>query len=217
MSTKTWKFIAEERLRLAAYGKTLTAKQWRTASLCEGWTVADVYAHLVLESRYKSYEVLPSLIKGRGNIHSMMDTLARKYAKRMSQIELTKLLKEDAKLKLAPAFVSPLEVLIDLVIHSADIKLALGEEWEVSPEIMHHILAEWHPSQLRFGTITNKIRRRMKKLHWTAEDYEWSAGQKGWPNITGSSQFLIFAISGRGHALEYLRGDGVKELRKRLG
>ena len=216
MHTKTWKLVADERIRLAAYGKTLTAKQWKSASLCEGWSIADVYAHLVLESRYKAYEVLPSLIKGRGNVHNMMDSLARKYAKALSQIELTQRLKDDAAVKIAPAFVSPLEVLIDLVIHSADIKLALGEDWEVAPEVMQHILSEWHPSQLRFGTITNKIRRRMKKLHWTAEDYEWSAGKKGLPTVKGSGQFLIFAIAGRGYALDYLRGDGVDIVRKRL-
>ena len=216
MNEKTWKLVSDERLRLASYGKTLTARQWKTASLCEGWNIADVYAHLVLESRYKSYEVLPSLIKGRGNIHTMMDALARKYAVRMSQIELTQMLKDDANAKIAPVLVSPLEVLIDLVIHSADIKLALREDWEVAPEIMEHILSKWHPSQFRFGTITNRIRRRMKKLHWTAEDYEWSVGQKGWPKISGSGKFLIFAISGREHALQYLSGNGLKELRQRV-
>jgi uncharacterized protein (TIGR03083 family) len=140
MNDKTWKLIATERKQLALYGKKLTAKQWRADSLCEGWSIADVYAHLILESRYKAYEVLPSLVRGRGNIHSMMDSLARKYGKAKSQTELTQTLEDDAKLRLSPKFVSPLEVLIDLVIHSADIKLALGEKWEVEPEVMKHIL-----------------------------------------------------------------------------
>jgi len=213
---KTWSLVAKERQLLADYGKSLTQKQWDSPSLCEGWNVSDVYAHLILESRYKVYEALPGLVRGRGNVHSMMDQLARKYGKAMSQAQLVQRLKDDSGLKITPTFVSPLEVLIDLVIHSADIKLALGDDWEVDPEIMKHILSEWHPSQLRFGTITNKIRKRMKELHWTAEDYAWSFGEKGLPTVKGSGQFLIFAIAGRGYALEYLRGDGVEIMRKRL-
>lgn len=213
---KTWSLIAKERLRLAQYGKMLTTEQWNEPSLCEGWKISDVYAHLILESRYKAYEALPGLIRGRGNIHSMMDQLARKYGKAMPQEELVMQLKADADLKAVPKLVSPLEVLIDTVIHTADIKLALGDTWGVDPEVMQHILAEWHPSQLRFGTVTNRIRKRMKGLHWTAEDFEWSAGEKGKPTVKGSGQFLIFAIAGRGHALEYLRGNGVEIMRQRL-
>lgn len=216
MNEKTWKFIAAERKQLAVYGKRLNSKQWESPSLREGWKISDVYAHLVLESRYKAYEVLPGLVRGRGNIHTMMDSLARKYAKAKTQAELTALLEADATLRLSPKFVSPLEVLIDLVIHGADIKLALGEKWEVEPDIMKHILDNWHPSQTRFGTITNRIRRRMKGLHWTAEDFDWSVGKIGHPKISGRGQFLIFAIAGRGLALEYVDGDGVEIMRKRL-
>lgn len=216
MNDQTWELIAAERKKLAAYGKHLTSKQWEAPSLCEGWNIADVYAHLVLESRYKAYEVLPSLVRGRGNIHNMMDSLARKYGKAKTQAQLTALLEGDAKLRLSPQLVSPLEVLIDIVIHSADIKLALGEKWEVEPEVMKHILTKWHPSQTRFGTITNRIRRRMKGLHWTAEDFDWSVGKSGQPKISGRGQFLIFAIAGRGLALEYVDGDGVEIMQKRL-
>ena len=216
-TAQTWKFVAQERLRLAEYGKTLTEKQWNSPSLCEGWTVADVYAHLILESRYKAYEVLPGLIRGRGNMHSMMDQLARKYSTAMTRPQMLERLKDDATVKVAPAFISPLEVLIDLVIHSADIKLALGDDWQVEPEIMKHLLAHWHPSQLRFGTITNKIRKRMKKLHWTAEDFEWSAGKPSMPSVEGKGQFLILAIAGRGIAIDKLGGSGVGKLAKRLG
>ena len=146
----------------------------------------------------------------------MMDTLARKYGKAKTQSQLTDLLEADANLKLSPKFVSPLEVLIDLVIHSADIKLALEETWQVEPEVMKHILANWHPSQTRFGTIANRIRRRMKGLHWTADDFDWSVGKSEHPNISGRGQFLIFAIAGRGLALEFVDGDGVEIMRKRL-
>ena len=216
MQALTWALVAKERRSLADYGEALTEKQWVAPSLCEGWKISDVYAHLVLESRYKAYEVLPSLVRGRGNIHSMMDQLARKYANTMSQKQLVKRLGEDANLKLSPRFVSPLEVLIDLVIHGADIKLALGDGWQVQPEVMKHILDNWHPSQLRFGTITNRIRRRMKGLHWKAEDFAWSSGKEAWPSISGSGQFLIFAIAGRGHALKYLHGEGVAAMKERI-
>ena len=40
--------VAAERLRLAEDLESLTPAQWATPSLCAGWTVHDVVAHLTL-------------------------------------------------------------------------------------------------------------------------------------------------------------------------
>ncbi len=43
-----WQTIDEERLSLADLFGSLSADEWETASLCTGWRVRDVAAHLTL-------------------------------------------------------------------------------------------------------------------------------------------------------------------------
>jgi uncharacterized protein (TIGR03083 family) len=41
-----WALIRSERHALVDYLETLTPAEWSTPSLCQGWTVQDVAAHL---------------------------------------------------------------------------------------------------------------------------------------------------------------------------
>jgi uncharacterized protein (TIGR03083 family) len=43
-----WRAIDDERSRLADLMEGLSDAEWRTPSLCAGWTVRDVAAHLTL-------------------------------------------------------------------------------------------------------------------------------------------------------------------------
>jgi len=45
--TDVWPLVHAERHALVDDLSRLTDEQWRTPSLCEGWTVHDVAAHLV--------------------------------------------------------------------------------------------------------------------------------------------------------------------------
>src|SRR6478752_7549995 len=47
MPSSTWDLIHAERRRLINDLEPLTAEQWRTESLCAGWDVHQVLAHLV--------------------------------------------------------------------------------------------------------------------------------------------------------------------------
>lgn len=47
MPTTPMRLAHDERNDLADLLETLTPQQWATASLCEGWTVRDVVAHVV--------------------------------------------------------------------------------------------------------------------------------------------------------------------------
>ena len=41
-----WRTIDEQRTSLAGLLETLSPQQWAAASLCEGWKVRDVAAHV---------------------------------------------------------------------------------------------------------------------------------------------------------------------------
>ena len=44
--TQIWAYIDEQRADLADFLDTLSAEQWETPSLCPGWTVREVAAHI---------------------------------------------------------------------------------------------------------------------------------------------------------------------------
>jgi uncharacterized protein (TIGR03083 family) len=66
---KVWQAIDEERLRLAEVLDQLTEKEWRHQSLCEGWTVCDVVAHLTLQQIG---------LRGDGNVDPRPETTRHK-------------------------------------------------------------------------------------------------------------------------------------------
>ena len=46
---EVWRHIDQQRADLADFLETLSDEQWATPSLCDGWTVRDVAAHLTLQ------------------------------------------------------------------------------------------------------------------------------------------------------------------------
>ena len=55
-----WQAIDAQRGRLVALLGELTEEQWRRPSLCDGWTVRDVAAHLTF-----AQSTLPEIPTGR--------------------------------------------------------------------------------------------------------------------------------------------------------
>jgi uncharacterized protein (TIGR03083 family) len=60
-----WTTIAAERRALADQLEALTDAQWATPSLCDGWTVHDVAAHLAGVNLIKMSEVVVALARSR--------------------------------------------------------------------------------------------------------------------------------------------------------
>lgn len=67
----TWRMVLEERQDILALLRSLTPDQWETPSLCEGWRVKDVAAHLLVDEPVQSGMVLrlvPLLARGRFSV-----------------------------------------------------------------------------------------------------------------------------------------------------
>ena len=54
-----------ERTELSALLSTLTPDQWATPSLCEGWSVKDVVAHMISYDVLGPVDLVRRLVKGR--------------------------------------------------------------------------------------------------------------------------------------------------------
>ena len=58
--------VEAERRALADVLDTLTPEEWRSPSLCAGWTVQDVVAHMTLTSRLSRFQAVKAVLAARG-------------------------------------------------------------------------------------------------------------------------------------------------------
>ena len=72
--------VAAERLGLADDLETLTPEDWATPSLCAGWTVHDVVAHLTLSTRQSVPWTFWRTLRARGNLERAFADMARERA-----------------------------------------------------------------------------------------------------------------------------------------
>lgn len=57
----------------------LTDEQWSTPSLCAGWTVREVCAHLIPpETRHLRRRLVREIIRFRGDLDTMVDVTTRR-------------------------------------------------------------------------------------------------------------------------------------------
>src|SRR3954463_80738 len=95
--------IATANRRLAAdMFAGLTAEEWSTPSLCQGWTVREVAAHLVPPEKSMSFwSIAGQVIRYRGDLNRMVDEPTRRAAQRPVE-EIVRQLRERAEARLKP-------------------------------------------------------------------------------------------------------------------
>src|SRR5579863_6493426 len=80
--------IAAQRGELAAVLGELPAGRWDAPTLCAGWRVREVVAHITMPFRYSGPRFIFELARSRGRFNEMADRVARRDAARMSPAEL---------------------------------------------------------------------------------------------------------------------------------
>ncbi len=61
--SEIWAFVHGERRTLAAVLATLSAEEWAAESLCSGWTVKDVAAHVIAHPEVRLRTAVPGLLQ----------------------------------------------------------------------------------------------------------------------------------------------------------
>jgi uncharacterized protein (TIGR03083 family) len=210
--THLWQFVAQERTRLADFLEGLTAEDWNTPSLCEGWLVRDVAAHIILESRYSAVRDLPRVVASGFNFNTFMFHKAKELG-RQEPARLIAMLREDTHKQVAPLGTKRLYVLVDLLIHTQDIKIPLGREEPIDLEILKYVFSHWKLTWFDLSAHIVGLRRRMRGLAFEAADLDWRVGRG--KSVRGRAQDLLLALLGRQIVLERLSGEGVSLLAKR--
>jgi len=202
-----WTMIAAERRALADDLSGLSAKQWATPSLCGGWTVRDVLAHMTATAEMKPPAFLPKLIGAGFSLNKLSE---KDIAQRTKGDPSTTLERFKSRIDSRSHPPGPTETWLgETVVHAEDVRRPLGIKHDYSPEALAAVADAYRKSNLVIGG-----KKRVAGLRLTATDTGWSAGEGA--EVSGPMASLVLAIAGRRAALDDLKGDGVKTLAARM-
>ncbi|MBJ7451817.1 MAG: maleylpyruvate isomerase family mycothiol-dependent enzyme [Blastococcus sp.] len=204
-----WAAIDHERLDLAALLDDLAPAEWDQPSLCTGWRVRDVAAHLALAQTGAARAAL-DLLRAGGRLQRMIHDTAVRHAA-LSPAQLTEGIRSMAGSRRTAPGVTPLEPLLDVLVHGQDIAVPLGRA-RTMPVAAATTAATrvWDMPWPMSSTFSP--RRRLAGLRLVATDADWAVGE-GDP-VEGTMQALLMVLTGRTAAVrDRLTGPGVSRLR----
>ncbi|HWE68593.1 MAG TPA: maleylpyruvate isomerase family mycothiol-dependent enzyme [Acidimicrobiales bacterium] len=181
--------IGAERRALAEALAGLPAAAWDTPSLCAGWRVREVVAHMTMPFRYSTARFIREMVRDRGRFNRMADRCARRDAAGPPE-ELLMSLANNADHPWKPPGGGFEGALVHDVIHSLDVMVPLGLERRVPADRIRLVLqAVTRPKTLKhFGADLAGSELR-------ADDLDWSFGSGRL--VVGSAQDLALILSGR--------------------
>jgi uncharacterized protein (TIGR03083 family) len=206
----TWDMVARERTDLADLMATFTDEQWGTTSLCEGWSARLVAAHLVGWFQRSLPTMLAKVVALR-SFEKAIDFFVQHDAK-MPTARIVDELRKNATNHFKPPFAPPELPLTEVVVHSLDIRVPLGLTTELPAEDLDRVL-DYLVSKPATRGMISKDRVPGLRLGTTDSGWSFGAGQA----VSGPAASLVLALMGRPAGLQHLQGDGVAELRRRIG
>ena len=206
MPDDIWPVVHAERRALADDLGELTPEQWRTPSLCAGWSVHDVLAHMVATAKETPLGFLRGMV-GSG-FRMTRFTEGRIAAERAGgPAETLRAFRAVETSTSAPPG-PKLSWLGETLVHAEDIRRPLGIAHDYPTDATTAVTAFYAGSNVLIGG-----KRRVAGLTLRATDADWSIGRG--PAVEGPARALMLATTGRKVALDELTGPGVETLRSR--
>ena len=210
MSDDVWAAIDLQRRRTADLLAGLSEEQWDHPSLCEGWAVRDVAAHLTLQQMGLGAALL-SVLRHPGGLNRVIRESARDRA-RLPTGRLVEEIRATVGSRRHNVGLTNLETLTDILVHGQDIAVPLGLELEMPPEAAAAAAERVRSSG---GTAARVFRHLpLEGFRLSATDVSWAAGEGS--EIRGPIAALLLLLTGRRAGLDRLTGDGAEMLRRQL-
>jgi uncharacterized protein (TIGR03083 family) len=205
-STGAWSLVHAERAALAADLADLTDQQWATPSLCAGFTVRQVLAHLTAGASLNPARWLAGVIRCRFDFDKMV---AMRLAEQLGATPAETL--ERFRRVVSGTVKAPVPteaVLGEAIVHGEDIRSPLGIHRDYPVTTLTKLASYYQGSDM-----VVPAKRRIEGLRLQASDGPFSTGSG--PLVSGSTLALIMAMTGRVTYCDELDGDGAAVLRAR--
>ncbi|MEV4133032.1 maleylpyruvate isomerase family mycothiol-dependent enzyme [Dactylosporangium sp. NPDC049742] len=205
-----WPVIHAQRGAVAALLETLSDEEWRRPSLCEGWTVRDVAAHLTLQD-VGFGGALGMLLRWRGSLDRTIQHAAHRRAAALSTGQIVAGVRGTPDARRHNFGVTHVETLTDILVHGQDIAVPLGRDLHTPAEAA---------AVATTRTLTMKLpppppsAKRLTGFRLVATDTAWTHGEG--PEVRAPMAALLLLACGRLTALPQLSGAGAAQLTGRL-
>jgi uncharacterized protein (TIGR03083 family) len=185
----------------------LPATDWDRPSLCDGWTVRDVVAHMIDSETVTPPVFFARFARSGFRLPAMSRRNIAAIRAGRSDQELLELLRSRTDARTAPP--GPVvSWLGEAIVHGEDVSRALGDYRDHPVEHLIAVADFYKTSNILIGT-----KNRIDGVSLRATDASWKHGAG--PEVVGPMIALLMAMTGRKAALADLTGDGVEILSRR--
>lgn len=186
-SDQIWAVIDAQRADLADVLAALTPQQWTTPSLCEGWQVRDVAAHLT-HSHMAAPKAMLEAARSGFRFDAMIRRLALQDARSQEQIVAALRAMVGSRRKIPVT--TDRDPLTDILVHGQDITVPLGIDrpmpTEAAVEVANHL---W---RMRFPM---NPARRLQGVRLVATDADFAVGQGR--EVRAPIRDVVMIVAGR--------------------
>ncbi|MGO4618072.1 maleylpyruvate isomerase family mycothiol-dependent enzyme [Nocardia sp. 2YAB30] len=187
--TEVRKAVTAERTDLADLLAGLDGASWDAPTLCAGWRVREVVAHVTMPFRLSSSRFVLEMIRALGSFDRMADRSARADAVTLTAEDLLKSLWDNIDHPWKPPGGGFAGALSHDVIHGLDITVALGLDRRVPEDRLRLVLDALNRKSVEFFGVD------LKGIELRADDLDFSYGSGA--VLSGSAQDLLLVLCGR--------------------
>lgn len=198
----------EERADFAAFLATLPPGHWEAPTLCAGWRVRDVVAHVISFDELDARGLAACVIQGRF-WSPRVNAVAMARYREHSPEQLLTVLGEHVEPRGLQAALGGRVALIEGIIHHQDIRRALGMPRTIP---LQRLLPALRTSLI---AVDAGGFWRTRGVRLVATDVPFSFGVG--PEVRGSAEALLMAIAYRRGVVSELTGPGQGKLARRIG
>lgn len=182
-----WAAVDAQRRNLADLLGGLTAEQWTAPSLCDGWRVRDVAAHLT-HSHMPPGRMLVEALKSGFRFDPMIRRLAVEDTR--TQPEIVAALRGMVGSRRKVPGTSVQQPLIEVLVHGQDIAVPLGIDLPMPPDA-----AVEAAKRLAGMNFPLKARQRLDGTRLVAADADFAAGEGS--EVTAPIRDIVMVLAGR--------------------
>ena len=190
--------VAGERAELAEVLAGLGEDEWDKATLCAGWRVRELVAHITLPYRLSVPRFLAGMVRAGGKFNRYADRQARQDAVYLTPAQLVECLRQNVNHPWKPPGDGYEGALSHDVIHGLDLTVALGIDRQVPAERLRIVFDAMRPRHAKYFGVD------LTGVQLQATDLSWTYGT-GTP-LTGAAQDLLLVLSGRSLPPNHLSG-----------
>ena len=204
-----WRAIDDQRCHLVEVLEELSEQDWHHPSLCQGWTVRQVAAHVALQNT--TWSMMPRAVLDMarsGGMNGAIHAMACRHAKNPVGQIIAEIRDRVGVWRPLPS-VTYRDTAVDYLVHAQDIAVPLGRRLDMPADAAVVAADRVWTSDRMFHA-----RKKLAAYRLIATDTTWSAGQG--EEVTGPISVLLLLLTGRPAALARLSGAGATALQERM-